>query len=56
VEEITQVLELAMISDINLEKIEMHPPLEEILSRMDFTVNKAATNVFVNLPERGKTC
>ena len=56
VEEITQVLELAMISDINLEKTEMNPPLEEILSRMDFAVNKAATNVFVNLPERGKTC
>ena len=56
VEEITQVLELAMISDINLEKIEMNPPLEEILSCMDFAVNKTATNVFVNLPERGKTC
>jgi len=56
VEEITQVLELAIVSPINLEKTEMRPPLEEILNSLDFAVNKAATNVLVNLPERGKTC
>ncbi|HZK55974.1 MAG TPA: ATP-dependent protease LonB [Desulfosporosinus sp.] len=56
VEEIAQVLELAIISAINLDKIEIQPPLEEILNSMDFVVNKAATNVFVNLPEQGETC
>ena len=45
VEDITQVIEMAMISAINLDKTEINPPLEEILSRIDFTVNKAATNV-----------
>ena len=56
VEELTQVLDLAMASEIKLEKIELRPPLEEVLSRLDFAVNKVVTNAVANLPERGKTC
>ena len=56
VEELTQVLELALASEIKPEKIEMRPPLEEVLSRLDFAVNRVVTNVVPNLPERGKTC
>ena len=56
VEELTQVLELALASEIKPEKTEMRPPLEEVLSRLDFAVNRVVTNVVPNLPERGKTC
>jgi len=56
VEELTQVIELAIVSEINLAKIEMHPPLEEVLSCLDLAVNKVANNVVANLPERGKIC
>ena len=56
VEELAQVLELSMAPVIKLEKIELRPPLEEVLSRLDFAVNKVTTNVVANLPERGKTC
>jgi len=56
VEELTQVLELAIASEIKLEKTEMRPPLEEVLNRLDFAVNRVVTNVVANLPERGKTC
>ena len=56
VEELTQVLELAIASEIRLEKTEMRPPLEEVLNRLDFAVNRVVTNVVANLPERGKTC
>jgi len=56
VEELTQVLELAIVSDIKLEKTEMRPPLEEVLNRLDFAVNRVVTNAVANLPERGKTC
>ena len=56
VEELSQVLKLVMTSEIKLEKTEMRPPLEEVLSRLDFAVNKVVTNVVPNLPERGKTC
>jgi Lon-like ATP-dependent protease len=56
VEELTQVLELSLVPEIKLEKTEMRPPLEEVLSRLDFAVNKVVTNVVANLPERGKTC
>lgn len=56
VEELTQVLDLAMASEIKLEKVELRPPLEEVLSRLDFAVNKVVTNAVANLPERGKTC
>ena len=56
VEELTQVLEFSMNSQIKLEKTEMRPPLEEVLNRLDFAVNKVVTNVVSNLPERGKTC
>lgn len=56
VEELTQVLEMAMVRDIKLEKIEMRPPLEEVLNRLDLAVNSVLTNVVTNLPERGKTC
>lgn len=57
VEEFTQVLELAIVSEmINLEKTEMRPPLEDVLNRLDFAVNRVVTNVIANLPERGKTC
>ncbi|MDR3543488.1 MAG: ATP-dependent protease LonB [Desulfosporosinus sp.] len=56
VEELTQVLELSMALEIKLEKVELRPPLEEVLSRLDFAVNKVATTVVANLPERGKTC
>ncbi|MDP4127669.1 MAG: ATP-dependent protease LonB [Bacillota bacterium] len=56
VEELSQVLELAMASEINLEKMELRPPLEEVLSRLDFAVNKVVPNAAANLPERGKTC
>jgi len=55
-EELNQVLELSMVTEIKLEKTEMRPPLEEVLSRLDFAVNKVVTNVVANLPERGKTC
>ncbi|WP_407306816.1 ATP-dependent protease LonB [Desulfosporosinus sp. SB140] len=56
VEDLTQVLELSMPSGIKLEKTEMRPPLEEVLSCLDFAVNKVVNNAAVNLPERGKTC
>ncbi|MDQ7093862.1 ATP-dependent protease LonB [Desulfosporosinus sp. PR] len=56
VEELTQVLELSMPSGIKLEKAEMRPPLEEVLSCLDFAVNKVVNNAAVNLPDRGKTC
>ncbi|OLN31915.1 ATP-dependent protease LonB [Desulfosporosinus metallidurans] len=56
VEELTQVLDLAMAPEIKLEKVELRPPLEEVLSRLDFAVNKVVTNAVANLPERGKTC
>ncbi|HWQ43235.1 MAG TPA: ATP-dependent protease LonB [Desulfosporosinus sp.] len=56
VEDLTQVLEMAMLRDIKLEKIEMRPPLEEVLNRLDLAVNSVLTNVVTNLPERGKTC
>ena len=56
VEELAQVLEFSMAPLIKLEKIELRPPLEEVLSRLDFAVNKVTTNVVANLPERGKTC
>ena len=56
VEELTQVLELAIASEIKLEKTEMRPPLEEVLNRLDFAVNRVVTNVVANLPEQGKTC
>jgi Lon-like ATP-dependent protease len=56
VEELTQVLELAIASEIKLEKTELRPPLEEVLNCLDFAVNRVVTNVVVNLPERGKTC
>ncbi|MDR3584389.1 MAG: ATP-dependent protease LonB [Desulfosporosinus sp.] len=56
VEELAQVLEFSMAPAIKLEKVELRPPLEEVLSRLDFAVNKVTTNVVANLPERGKTC
>lgn len=57
VEELSQVLELAIVSHIKLEKLETRPPLEEVLSRLDFAaVNKAVTNIVANLPEQGKPC
>jgi len=56
VEELTQVLELAIVADIKLEKTEMRPPLEEVLNRLDLAVTNVLTNVVTNLPERGKTC
>ena len=56
VEELTQVLELALASEIKLEKIETRPPLEEVLNRLDFAVNRVVTTVVANLPEQGKTC
>lgn len=56
VEELTQVLELAIASEIKLEKTEIRPPLEEVLNRLDFAVNRVVTNVVANLPERGKSC
>jgi len=56
VEELTQVLELAMATEIKLGKTETRPPLEEVLNRLDFAVNRVVTNVVANLPERGKTC
>lgn len=57
VEELSQVLELALIPEISLEKAETRPPLEEVLSRLDFAaVNKAVTNIAANLPDQGKTC
>ena len=56
VEELTQVLELAIVDDIKLEKTEMRPPLEEVLNRLDLAVTNVLTNVVTNLPERGKTC
>lgn len=56
VDELTQVLELALVSEIKLEKMELRPPLEEVLSRLDFAVNKVVPNTVANLPERGKTC
>ncbi|AET70623.1 ATP-dependent protease LonB [Desulfosporosinus orientis DSM 765] len=57
VEELSQVLELALVPNITLEKVETRPPLEEVLSRLDFgAVNKAVTNIVANLPDQGKTC
>lgn len=56
VEEFIQVLELALVPEIKLEKTELRPPLEEVLSRLDFAVNKVVPNGVANLPERGKTC
>lgn len=56
VEELTQVLEKAILNDIKLEKAEIRPPLEEVLSRLDLAVNNVLNNVVTNLPERGKTC
>jgi Lon-like ATP-dependent protease len=56
VEELTQVLEKAMVTEIKLEKTEIRPPIEEVLSRLDLAVNNVLTNVVTNLPERGKTC
>ncbi|MGC7869954.1 ATP-dependent protease LonB [Desulfosporosinus sp. SYSU MS00001] len=56
VEELSEVLKLALRSEIKLEKTEMRPPLEEVLSCLDFAVNKVVNNAAVNLPERGKTC
>jgi len=55
VEELNQVIELAIPSEIKLEKIELRPPLEEVLNCLDFAVNRVVNNA-VNLPERGKTC
>lgn len=49
VDELSEVLEIAMLEEAGLEQTEMRPPLEEVLSRLDFrTVG--------NLPERGQTC
>ena len=56
VEELIQVLEMAILEDIKLEKTEMRPPLEEVLNRLDLAVSNVLTNVVTNLPERGKTC
>ncbi|TGE31951.1 ATP-dependent protease LonB [Desulfosporosinus sp. Sb-LF] len=56
VEGLAQVLDRAFASEVRLEKTEMRPPLEEVLSRLDFAVNKVVTNVVANLPEQGKTC
>lgn len=60
VEELTQVLEMAMLSESKVDKTEMRPPLEEVLSRIDYAVTNAVGNVVGNavgnLPERGKTC
>jgi ATP-dependent protease LonB len=56
VDEFSQVLELAIVSEIKLEKMELRPPLEEVLSRLDFAVNKVVPNAVANLPDRGKTC
>ncbi|AFM43184.1 ATP-dependent protease LonB [Desulfosporosinus acidiphilus SJ4] len=56
VEELSQVLRLAISAEIRLEKTEIRPPLEEVLSCLDFAVNKVVNNASVNLPEQGKTC
>lgn len=56
VEELTQVLDLAVISEAKLEKTEIRPPLEEVLNRLDLAVTNVLSNVATNLPERGKTC
>ncbi len=56
VDELTQVMELAIISEIKLEKTEIRPPLEEVLNRLDIAVNRVVTNVAANLPERSKPC
>jgi Lon-like ATP-dependent protease len=56
VEEFTQVLELAIPSEIKLEKTDLRPPLEEVLNSLDFAVNRVVTKAGANLPERGNTC
>lgn len=56
VEEFSQVLELALLSQNKPEKVELRPPLEEVLSRLDFAVNKVVPQAVANLPDRGKTC
>ena len=56
VDELTQVMELAIIPEIKLEKTEIRPPLEEVLNRLDIAVNRVVTNVAANLPERSKPC
>ena len=56
VEELSEVLKLAIVSELNDGTPEMRPPLEEVLSRLNFGVNRAVTNSASNLPERGETC
>lgn len=56
VDELNQVLELALVSKVKPEKMELRPPLEEVLSHLDFAVNKVVPNSAANLPERGKSC
>jgi Lon-like ATP-dependent protease len=56
VDELSQVMELALLPEIKLEKTEIRPPLEEVLNRLDIAVNKVVTNVAANLPERSKPC
>jgi Lon-like ATP-dependent protease len=56
VDELSQVMELAILPEIKLEKTEIRPPLEEVLNRLDIAVNKVVTNVAANLPERSKPC
>lgn len=56
VEDLNQVVKLALVEPIKLEKPELRPPLEEVLSRLDFAVNNVVTKAVANLPEQGKTC
>lgn len=48
VDSLEQVLRLVLQSERNVNKTELRPPLEDVLSRLDFGLT--------NLPERGRTC
>lgn len=49
VDDLSEVLETALLEKTDLGQLEMRPPLEEVLSRLDFVA-------VGNLPERGQTC
>ena len=51
VESLTEVLAEALMSDSGIEKPEIRPMLDEVLSRLDLNPVQA-----VNLPERGQSC
>lgn len=50
-ESLAQVLEAAFLGEVNTEKTELRPVIDEVLSRLDLNSGQS-----VNLPERGQSC